>query len=218
MHGGRNDVTEQRAALFGRELRRLRMDAGLSLAQLSQLVHYSKGYLSKIETGAKLPSVAVASRCDAAVNAGGALTVLVTARPARSANPYLGPWDAVHDLGMHWDLGVAQPAAGSAGEAGGGDRAGGGSPLSALSAPLRAAVGWPARLAAARAQAGRVASQVRTDLLVLAARYVEHIGTLAHESGHAGTARWWSGQADQLACRGCRAGATIYPVRGRNIG
>src|SRR5882724_481299 len=97
MQGGTSDVTEQRAALFGKELRRLRTDAGLSLAQLSRLVHYSKGYLSKIETGARLPSAAVASRCDAAVNAGGALTVLVTARPARLANPwYLAPWDAAH--------------------------------------------------------------------------------------------------------------------------
>lgn len=31
---------------FGEMLRRLRQEHGMSLAELSQLVHYSKGYLS----------------------------------------------------------------------------------------------------------------------------------------------------------------------------
>ncbi|NBH03695.1 helix-turn-helix transcriptional regulator, partial [Amycolatopsis sp. SID8362] len=38
-------------ATFGAELRRLRHAAGLSLTELADRVHYSKGYLSKVETG-----------------------------------------------------------------------------------------------------------------------------------------------------------------------
>jgi hypothetical protein len=51
-------------------------------------VHYSKSHLSKVETGAKLPSADLARRCDAALHADGALVELVTvpARPTRGAD------------------------------------------------------------------------------------------------------------------------------------
>jgi transcriptional regulator with XRE-family HTH domain len=49
--------------LFGTELRRLRVAAGLSLGDLADVVHYSKGYLSKIESGDKPPNTALARRC-----------------------------------------------------------------------------------------------------------------------------------------------------------
>ncbi|PWI19786.1 transcriptional regulator [Streptomyces sp. Act143] len=70
--------------VFGAELRRLRLGAGLTLAQLAASVHYSKGQLSKIETGAKRPSIELARLCDAALDARGALTALVPSRPART--------------------------------------------------------------------------------------------------------------------------------------
>ncbi|MFD7895023.1 helix-turn-helix domain-containing protein [Streptomyces sp. NPDC059743] len=41
---------------FGRELRRRRLAASLSLEQLGKLVHYSKGQLSKVERGLKRPT------------------------------------------------------------------------------------------------------------------------------------------------------------------
>lgn len=62
---------------FGIELRRIRTQAGISLAGLARRVHYSKGYLSKIETGAMPPSEYLARRCDAALDANGALVGLV---------------------------------------------------------------------------------------------------------------------------------------------
>ena len=62
---------------FGSELRRWRATVDLSLAELARCTHYSKGYLSKIETGVRPPTVGVARRCDAALNAGGALMALV---------------------------------------------------------------------------------------------------------------------------------------------
>jgi transcriptional regulator with XRE-family HTH domain len=36
---------------FGPELRRLRVAADLSLTRLAELLYYSKGYISKVETG-----------------------------------------------------------------------------------------------------------------------------------------------------------------------
>ncbi|WP_330268571.1 helix-turn-helix domain-containing protein [Streptomyces griseorubiginosus] len=62
---------------FPSELRRLRHERGLSLTALAQRVHYSKGYLSKIENGSKPATADVGRRCDEALLAGGALLRLV---------------------------------------------------------------------------------------------------------------------------------------------
>ncbi|MEV6582604.1 helix-turn-helix domain-containing protein [Streptomyces sp. NPDC051582] len=66
------------AAAFPAQLRRLRVQRGLSLADLARRTHYSKGYLSKIETGAKRVTHDVALRCDRVLEAGGTLLQLVT--------------------------------------------------------------------------------------------------------------------------------------------
>ncbi|GAB3123636.1 helix-turn-helix transcriptional regulator [Streptomyces calidiresistens] len=58
---------------FGEELRKRRLEAGLSLTGLSARVHYSKAHLSKVERGLKRPSGDLARLCDAALDAGGAL-------------------------------------------------------------------------------------------------------------------------------------------------
>jgi transcriptional regulator with XRE-family HTH domain len=58
---------------FGAELRRRRQLAGLSLTQLASRIHYSKGYLSKIESGYRAPNPTLARLCDTALNANGAL-------------------------------------------------------------------------------------------------------------------------------------------------
>jgi Helix-turn-helix domain len=63
---------------FGQELRRRRVAAGLSLGQLATKLHYSKGYLSKIETGCKPAGVDIARMCDEALRAGGELAALVS--------------------------------------------------------------------------------------------------------------------------------------------
>lgn len=62
---------------FGAALQRLRKEHNLSLAQLSARVDYTRGYLSKIETGKKRATIDVARRCDDALVAGGALLRLV---------------------------------------------------------------------------------------------------------------------------------------------
>ncbi|MGV9551769.1 helix-turn-helix domain-containing protein, partial [Streptomyces ardesiacus] len=63
---------------FGEELRKRRLEAGLSLTDLSRLVHYSKAQLSKVERDIKAPSRDLARLCDAALGADGALIALST--------------------------------------------------------------------------------------------------------------------------------------------
>jgi transcriptional regulator with XRE-family HTH domain len=70
---------DHKTPLFGEELRRKRLTAGLSLAQLAQMVHYSKGQLSKVERGIKAPSGDLARLCDGALEAGGELASLARA-------------------------------------------------------------------------------------------------------------------------------------------
>lgn len=62
---------------FGEELRRVRVEAGYTLADLSRRVHYSRGHLSKIERGTKRPTPELARMCDLVLDARGALTGLV---------------------------------------------------------------------------------------------------------------------------------------------
>jgi transcriptional regulator with XRE-family HTH domain len=67
---------------FGPRLRELRMSRGLSLERLSQLAHYNKGYLSKVENGHRLPSAELARRCDEVLGAAGGLARLLPGAPA----------------------------------------------------------------------------------------------------------------------------------------
>ncbi|MHB9857898.1 nSTAND1 domain-containing NTPase [Streptomyces sp. YIM S03343] len=81
-------------AAFPAQLRRLRQERGLSLADLARHTHYSKGYLSKIETGAKRATVDVARRCDFVLRADGALLELLEDPPAVSGNDVGGSGEA----------------------------------------------------------------------------------------------------------------------------
>ncbi|MGW7056642.1 nSTAND1 domain-containing NTPase [Streptomyces sp. NPDC054887] len=79
------------ARSFGEELRRLRSERGISLTALARSIHYSKGYLSKIENGGKPPTPDVARRCDEALEAGGALLRLVADVPPARRPPSPSP-------------------------------------------------------------------------------------------------------------------------------
>ncbi|MDX3230409.1 helix-turn-helix domain-containing protein [Streptomyces sp. ME19-01-6] len=61
---------------FGNALRALRIDKGMSLSELARAVNYSKSHLSRIETGGKRPTQALALRCDEVLTAGGRLIAL----------------------------------------------------------------------------------------------------------------------------------------------
>lgn len=79
-------MSEQLA--FGIALRRLRQQRGLSLTDLSKSIHYSKAYLSRIETGKRSPCSELARLCDEVLQSGGALTRLLPRRP-RTSQPRL---------------------------------------------------------------------------------------------------------------------------------
>ncbi|MFJ6168315.1 helix-turn-helix domain-containing protein [Micromonospora orduensis] len=67
---------------FGTELRQRRLAAQRSLSDLARGINYTKGYLSKLESGHKRPSPEVARLCDAFLAADGALLRLVSPRRA----------------------------------------------------------------------------------------------------------------------------------------
>lgn len=60
-------------SLFGEMLRRRRTERGLTLSRFAELIHYNKGYLSRIESGLKAPSEPLARQCDRALEARGEL-------------------------------------------------------------------------------------------------------------------------------------------------
>ncbi|MFD7258335.1 helix-turn-helix domain-containing protein [Streptomyces sp. NPDC059874] len=78
-HQLESDHTEDADLPFPARLRRLRVQRGLSLADLARQTHYSKGYLSKIETGSKPATPDVARLCDEVLGAGGELLRMVPA-------------------------------------------------------------------------------------------------------------------------------------------
>lgn len=70
---------------FGAELRRRRLSQGMSLAAMASAVHFTKGYLSKVETGKVRVNRELAEACDRFFDAKGELAGLVDATPARGA-------------------------------------------------------------------------------------------------------------------------------------
>jgi helix-turn-helix protein len=80
---------------FGPRLRALRVEKGLSLTSFARQLFYSKGHVSRVETGVQAPSAEFARRCDAALDAGGELASLVPAGPSES--PAVMPEDSDED-------------------------------------------------------------------------------------------------------------------------
>ncbi|MFI5476871.1 helix-turn-helix domain-containing protein [Streptomyces cacaoi] len=74
---------------FARELRERRAAADLSLARLAELIHYSRGHISRVERGEKRPSEEFARSCDRVLEADGALLALV-GDPDAGTCPYPG--------------------------------------------------------------------------------------------------------------------------------
>ncbi|MFD4522922.1 helix-turn-helix domain-containing protein [Streptomyces sp. NPDC058470] len=85
--GDPSEEAEEADPSFPAQLRRLRQQRGLSLADLARQTHYSKGYLSKIETGSKRATIDVAHRCDQILGVEGELLRLLTRPPKRDGDP-----------------------------------------------------------------------------------------------------------------------------------
>lgn len=62
---------------FGNRLRRVRLEKGMSLATLAKLTNYSKGYLSKVESGLRPASTDIARNCDSALGTNGQLLAVL---------------------------------------------------------------------------------------------------------------------------------------------
>jgi transcriptional regulator with XRE-family HTH domain len=73
-------------ASFGTTLRNLREQRGMSLGELSRLVHYSKSYLSRVENDQRAPGMGLVRSCETVLGADGLLTGLVAGRPQHQRN------------------------------------------------------------------------------------------------------------------------------------
>jgi transcriptional regulator with XRE-family HTH domain len=181
---------------FGAELRHLRMKAGMSLEALAKTVHYSKGYLSRIETGQKPPNPDLARLCDVALGAGGALARLVTPRgrqKQRADTPSEGPpqpawivgaWHLSHDpmaLEAFEGLFVHFRKVGS----------------TVSSRLVEGTVIRQARVLMAACL--HASGEHRGRLLALAARYAEFAGWMLQESGAEEQSLRWTDAAVHLA-------------------
>jgi transcriptional regulator with XRE-family HTH domain len=208
---------------FGVELRRRRSEAGLSLSQLAERVHYNKGYLSKIENGQKAPSEALARQCDVELKAGGDLRALA-ARPVPTASEPAPVPGAGDSWILHQGPGrtIFMPHSTSDGPL----------PATALISELgsRAVLtdsgltsfvrilleyrrlghqtGPSALLPGLISQtrvlmnlAGDAAEPMRTKVFGLAGQYAEYTGWLTQEAGDDRAALWWTDLAVDLALR-----------------
>jgi transcriptional regulator with XRE-family HTH domain len=72
---------------FGALLRNYRLNAGMSLADLSRRINYSKGQISKIENGLKRPHEMFAKLCDRVLDTDGTLAAAIPRPPARVEPP-----------------------------------------------------------------------------------------------------------------------------------
>ncbi|WP_046725496.1 MULTISPECIES: helix-turn-helix domain-containing protein [Streptomyces] len=212
-------TTQEVHPCFGAELRRLRSLAGLSLGQLAQKIHYSKGHLSKIERGAKQPPPQLARLCDAALGANGRLASLSSS----SADP---PRRKVVTVGaasvLLSSLPGNQTAPAASKEEGVslaffrslfdqfrriGQVAGPHAVLPALTAQTHTLTGI----------ASKAGDPVRTQLLLLASRYAEFAGWMAQEGGDDVSAMKWTDEAASLASSGGDHDLTHYAVLRRAL-
>jgi hypothetical protein len=208
---------------FGDELRRRRVAAGLSLRDLARLVHYSRGYLSKVETGQAIASTELARLCDSALSSGGALVGMAAAgrRPATGRKEKGGPSLSGDSGTQPWSVPLTH-----------GDLLSSATPVVSIAIPAPAHIS-PAQAAAAaaafaalfgqlrqlgqrvfpgallptliaqtqtlRGLAASARNPTRSTLIGLAARYAEYTGWTAQEIGDDHAALWWTDEAVRMA-------------------
>lgn len=188
---------------FGQELRRRRLERDLSLGQLSVLVHYTKGHLSKIENGGKRPGRDLARRLDQVLCARGELAGLLPEATASSPADEPEPWvprlpasPTGHPAAGHLPLSIG----GAAFDA-----------YAVLLSDLRVlgqrtrpadvlTVGTPfVETLCKIAQLSDADDRARA--LRLASRYAEYLGWMAQENTDDNEAVWWIRRAMALAGR-----------------
>jgi transcriptional regulator with XRE-family HTH domain len=215
--------------LFAEQLRRHRLSAGLSLSELAKRVHYSKGHLSKVETGRSPAGLDLVRRCDAALGAEGRLVALI-----RPPVPVSGgmPEERDEASGEVWTMSLGSEGSTWFVPVGRRDALASGAALLALGLSERRAsvaenhdstlaafrtmfeqhrligqmvspaVVLPALIAQThtlRGLAAVVRSPVRERFLLLASRYAEYTGWMSQEAGNDRAALWWTRTAVDMA-------------------
>lgn len=202
----------EHSAAFGPHLRRLRLAAGYTLTGFAGQVHYSKGYLSRVETGRQHPTPALARLCDAMLGADGRLIALAAQPEGAGRMPPLNRRDA---LTAATATATALWGWGAAGRTAPADTRHE-DPVAALSelfTHLRrlgqisgAAIVLPMVVAQTRVveqfAAARGEPQRRGEVLALAARFAEYTGWMTQEAGDEAGALHWTRRAAQLADAG----------------
>ncbi|MFI5636245.1 helix-turn-helix domain-containing protein [Streptomyces goshikiensis] len=209
-----------RTLFFGPELRRLRLEAGLTLTEFSVALNYDKGHLSKVERGERAASPELARRCDAFLGADGELQRLAarpgtepdsgtTETPAGQSRWSVGrrtvlsaATGALIDLGLKKLGGQTVPSTG--------DpllpsfrlqfdqlrQLGQSTPPKILLPLLETQTHMIAGLAADARPASRAPA------LLLASRFAEFTGWMAQEAGDSDAALGWTAEAVELARAG----------------
>ena len=217
---------------LGEELRKRRLEAGLSLTALSNAVHYSKAQLSKVERGLKAPSHDLVRLCDGALGADGALIALITQAP--TGTPTEATFDQVkeEDWIMHlspdglnrfqpvgrrqvMSVGVASAMTWGSGASASASPAAGVGMLEAsrslfahyrrLGQSMEPSLLLPVLIAQThtlRELSAQSDTNTRQQLLALGSRYAEYVGWLVQETGDDRGALWWTQRAVDLAAAG----------------
>ncbi|MEU5696227.1 helix-turn-helix transcriptional regulator [Actinosynnema sp. NPDC020468] len=198
---------------FGLRMRALREAQGRSLSAFAEEIHYSKGYVSRVETGKQKPSADFARQCDAALEAGGRLFALARgAEEARASEPRddegrtgLGRRNVL--LGGAALIGaltrgvpVPDPRRAEENLAHHRSRFDSLRGLGQVCPPevvLPAVVDQVREVRSAATDTRDPATRVALGLLL--ARMTEFAGWMAQEAGDTGAAAWWTGEAVRTA-------------------
>ncbi len=207
---------------FGALLRKLRLDAGISLGRLATRINYSKGHVSKIENGLKPPTPMFAKMCDRELGTDGVLAAALpaTAVPAEAAEA-AEPDDVwvmeLHENGLRFaELPRRQVLAGAGALLGyavtRGPRTVDEHTLTILRAsfdqlralgtttsPTIVLAPVIAHVHTLRTLAVDCEEPGRTELLLLAARVAEYAGWMSQEAGQESHALRWTDHAVALA-------------------
>ncbi|KJK47796.1 DNA-binding protein [Lentzea aerocolonigenes] len=171
------------AGTFGEQLREYRIAAGLSMGQLAKLIHYSKGYLSKIENDVKPPTPTVARLCDGVLGVGGKLleAALYSSPPAAAAGIRSRPVpDELVIGGMRASFEQLRR-------------------LGLLTSPTLLLEPLKALQHTVHGLARENTGPAGTTLLRLAARIAEYTGWMSQEAGDERDALRWTRQASELS-------------------
>lgn len=164
------------------------------MGQLAKLIHYSKGYLSKLENDVKPPTPTVARLCDGVLGVGGRLIEAAAYQaPAFGRRQVLVAGTVLGVGALSWPVPDDQVVAGMRTSFEHLRRLGHHTSPMVLLEPLKALQHTVHGLA--RENAGPVG----TGLLRLAARIAEYTGWMSQEAGDEQGALWWTRHASELS-------------------